>query len=100
MSMPFLSCRHHLELQWQRQQEQEQLLAAVPSALASGGVIEVQGLLHLERVLEAASGQLVALTVYSRCGGWVPHGVWCSCVHSDVASAACPVPQPPQRNPC
>lgn len=58
-----------MELQWERQQQQEQLLAAVPSSLASGSVVEVQDLVHLEHILEAASGQLVVLTVYSRsCG--------------------------------
>ncbi|KAL4420616.1 hypothetical protein ABPG75_010272 [Micractinium tetrahymenae] len=58
-----------MELQWQRQVEQDALLAAVPAALQSGGVLEVQSLPHLERILEAASGQLVVLTVYSRsCG--------------------------------
>ncbi|KAL4451444.1 hypothetical protein ABPG77_009516 [Micractinium sp. CCAP 211/92] len=61
--------RHHLELQWQRQAEQDALLAGVPAALQSGRVLEVQSLQHLERILEAASGQLVVLTVYSRsCG--------------------------------
>ena len=71
-----------MELQWQRQQEQEALLAAVPATLERGGVLEVQGLQHLEAILEAASGQLVVLTVYSRwaqavtqaaavqCAGW------------------------------
>ncbi|EFN52684.1 hypothetical protein CHLNCDRAFT_138664 [Chlorella variabilis] len=58
-----------MELQWQRQQAQEQLLAAVPASLAGGSVIEVAGLAHLEALLEAAAGQLVVLTVYSRsCG--------------------------------
>lgn len=56
-----------MELQWQRQAEQEAVLAGVPAALEQGGVLEVQGLTHLERILEAASGQLVVLTVYSRC---------------------------------
>jgi hypothetical protein len=56
-----------MELQWQRQQEQEELLAAVPSVLAQGGVIEVAGQHHLDALLEAAAGQLVVLTVYSRC---------------------------------
>ena len=57
-----------MELQLQRQQEQEALLAAVPASLERGGVLEVQGLQHLEAILEAASGQLVVLTVYSRWG--------------------------------
>ena len=57
-----------MELQWQRQQEHEALLAAVPASLERGGVLEVQGLQHLEAILEAASGQLVVLTVYSRWG--------------------------------
>lgn len=55
-----------MELQWQRQQAQEAVLAAVPASLASGRVLEVASLAHLERLLEGASGQLVVLTVYSR----------------------------------
>lgn len=42
------------------------MLANVPAALAAGGVLEVEGLPHLERVLEEAQGQLVVLTVYTR----------------------------------
>lgn len=56
-----------MELQWQRQEEQERLLADVPASLAAGNVVEVQGLQHLERICEEASGALVVLTVYSRC---------------------------------
>ena len=55
-----------MELQWQRQQEAERRLAAVAHQLAAGGVIEVEGLPHLERILEEATGQLVVLTAYSR----------------------------------
>lgn len=58
--------RHHMELQWQRQLEAERLLAGVAGQLAAGGVIEVESLVHLERLLEEASGQLVVLTTYSR----------------------------------
>lgn len=55
-----------MELQWQRQLEAERLLAGVAGQLAAGGVIEVESLVHLERLLEEASGQLVVLTTYSR----------------------------------
>lgn len=57
-----------MELQWQRQEAAEAQLAGVPAALAAGGVIEVAGLTHLERILEEACGSLVVLTVYSRWG--------------------------------
>lgn len=67
-----------MELQWQRQAEQDALLAGVPAALQSGGVLEVQGLQHLERILEAASGQLVVLTVYSRCAKKIKNYLLCS----------------------
>lgn len=55
-----------MELQWQRQQEQEARLAGVPAALAAGGVLECTSLPHLERILEEAQGQIVVLTVYTR----------------------------------
>ncbi|PSC71718.1 thioredoxin-like chloroplastic [Micractinium conductrix] len=58
-----------MELQWKRQAEADAVLAGVPAALTAGGVLEVAGLAHLERILEEATGQLVVLTVYSRsCG--------------------------------
>ena len=57
-----------MDLQWQRQQEHEQLLAAAPTAVSGGGVINCAGLPHLEAILTAAAGQLVVLVVYSR---WV-----------------------------
>lgn len=55
-------------MQWKRQAEADAVLAGVPAALTAGGVLEVAGLAHLERILEEATGQLVVLTVYSRCG--------------------------------
>lgn len=62
-----------MELQWQRHQEQEQLLAAVPASLAGGGIIEVSSLAHLEALLGAAGGQLVVLTAYTRSCGICKH---------------------------
>lgn len=82
-----------MELQWQRHQEEEALLAAVPSVLAQGGVIEVAGQRHLDALLEAAAGQLVVLTVYSRCGaaqsglGRQPHTL--AAAAGDLADACC-----------
>lgn len=58
-----------MELEWQRHEQQAAMLANVPAALLAGGVLEVQSLVHLETILQEATGQLVVLTVYSRsCG--------------------------------
>lgn len=91
-ALPCAARRHHLELQWQRQAEQDALLAGVPAALQSGGVLEVQSLQHLERILEAASGQLVVLTVYSRCAGGLGRG-------DGQGANPCDIPATKQRLP-
>lgn len=63
--------RHHLNLAWQRQVEEDRLLSpeALSADLARNSVLEIRNLRHLDVLLEAAGGRLVVLALYSTsCG--------------------------------
>ncbi|KAL3136336.1 hypothetical protein ABBQ38_005599 [Trebouxia sp. C0009 RCD-2024] len=60
--------RQHLELAWQRQQGEDELLK-VPITLAGSTVIEVRSLAHLDQIVEGAGSAIVLLYLYSKsCG--------------------------------
>ena len=65
--------RAHLELSWQRQQQNEQQLQELATASTSPRnsveVLEVTDLHQLETVCTSASGHLVVLFMYSKVGG-------------------------------
>ena len=63
--------RHHLNLAWERQKEQDRILSpeAINADLTGNAVVPVQNLTHLEALLDAAGGRLVVLALYSTsCG--------------------------------
>ncbi|GAB4820332.1 hypothetical protein N2152v2_007378 [Parachlorella kessleri] len=61
--------RHHLELAWQRQQQQEALLSSIQPSSVAGAVQDITNLPHLERAIEVSGGALCVLALYSRsCG--------------------------------
>lgn len=57
--------RQHLELAWQRQQGEDELLK-VPITLAGSTVIEVRSLAHLDQLVEGAGSAIVLLYLYSK----------------------------------
>lgn len=63
--------RHHLNLAWERQKEQDRILSPenINADLTGNAVVSVKSLTHLETLLEAAGGRLVVLALYSTsCG--------------------------------
>lgn len=63
--------RHHLNLAWERQKEQDRILSPenVNADLTGNAVVSVKSLTHLETLLEAAGGRLVVVALYSTsCG--------------------------------
>lgn len=65
--------RAHFELAWKRQQEHEGLLSKSLSAYPAGDVIPVRDLAHLERLLEGAGSEVVAVGFYARSCGVCKH---------------------------
>eukprot|EP00803_Ostreobium_quekettii_P011667 evm.model.scf_682EXC.7 EVM.evm.TU.scf_682EXC.7 scf_682EXC:35645-39268(-) len=61
--------RRHLELAWQRQQEEERVLEEQASTSLGQGVLEVRNLRHLDLLLEKAGNSVVVIFFYSKsCG--------------------------------
>lgn len=62
--------RHHMNLAYERQQVEDDLLSRVEADMArESSVVEVKNLRHLERLLEATGGRVVVLSFFSRsCG--------------------------------
>lgn len=59
----------HLDLAWQRQLEQEQLLKQAATDAIADNIIQVYNLPHLESLIEAAGGSVVVVSFFSRsCG--------------------------------
>lgn len=59
----------HLDLAWQRQLEQEQLIQKAATDAVADNVIQVYNLPHLESLLEAAGGSVVVVCFYATsCG--------------------------------
>jgi len=81
--------RQHLELAWQRQQGEEellkqQLIVKVPT------VIEVRSLAHLDQLIESAGSAVVLLYFYSKVGAW-PSTTHCIRATSNTALRLKPV---------
>ena len=57
--------RQHLELAWQRQQGEDELLK-VPATAAAATVTEVRNLAHLEQLVDSAGSAVVLLYCYSK----------------------------------
>jgi hypothetical protein len=61
--------RRSLELAWERQHKEDELLARVENDIAEPRVVEISNLTHLEAALDAMHGRLAVLALYSRsCG--------------------------------
>jgi thiol-disulfide isomerase/thioredoxin len=59
----------HLDLAWQRQLEQEQLIKQAANDAIADNVTQVYNLPHLESLIEAAGGSVVVVSFFSRsCG--------------------------------
>lgn len=57
--------RQHLELAWQRQQGEDELLK-IPVSLSGSTVIEVRSLAHLDQLVDGAGSAVVLLYLYSK----------------------------------
>ena len=57
--------RQHLELAWQRQQGEDELLK-LPVSLSGSTVIEVRSLAHLDQLVDGAGSAVVLLYLYSK----------------------------------
>ena len=59
--------RYHLDNQWLRQQQQEDMLSKItPQTVLGSEIVPVQDGRHFEALLQAAGGSLVVLLFYSR----------------------------------
>ena len=73
--------RQHLELAWQRQQGEDELLK-VPISLSGSTVIEVRSLAHLDQLVDGAGSAIVLLYLYSKVTSW--QVLLASCLLSSV----------------
>lgn len=60
-----LDRRQHLELAWQRQQGEDELLK-VPTTIAGSTIVEVRSLAHLDKLVDSAGSAVVLLYFYSK----------------------------------
>ena len=79
--------RQHLELAWQRQQGEDELLK-LPTTAVAATVIEVRNLAHLEQLVDSAGSAIVLLYCYSKVHKCELHTVVCIVTASNSALAS------------